>query len=224
MDTGRKLLNRGALAFDTQRSLYVSSTAFFDTTRTLTGAVYHDSLQVDTSAVIIRRDPINVDTLRNAAVESTLANDTSKSTLVNGSLLVDTVRQTTHTTIQDNSMFDAFYDRVRTDGLQADTGINQQVNDGASNDTIYRTRQADTLYADTTRSLILQYPLNVDTVRQVPYTAKGLTPQSISINLEKGSFRNPLKWLHPMICRWILPLPAGSWTLITALKSIRLPE
>lgn len=196
-DTGRKLLNRGALAFDTQRSLRASSTAFFDTTRTLTGAVYHDSLQVDTAAVIIRRDPINVDTLRNAAVKSTLANDTSKSTLVNGSLLVDTVRQTTHTTIQDNSMFDAFYDRVRTDGIQADTVINQQVNDGASDDTIYRTRQADILATDTARDLMLQYSLNVDTVRQVPYTAKGLNPQSISINLEKGQLSESFEMVTP---------------------------
>lgn len=196
-DAGRKLLNRYALAFDTQRSLHVSSTAFFDTTRTLTGAVYHDSLQVDTSAVIIRRDPINVDTLRNAAIKSSLANDTSKSTLVNGSLLVDTVRQTTHTTIQDNSMFDAFYDRVRTDGLQADTVTNQQVNDGASNDTLYRTRQADILAADTARDLMLQYSLNVDTVRQIPYTANGLTPQSISINLEKGQLSESFEMVTP---------------------------
>ena len=196
-DAGRKLLNRGSLAFDTQRSLYASSTAFFDTTRTLTGAVYHDSLQVDTAAVIIRRDPINVDTLRNAAVKSTLANDTSKSTLVNGSLLVDTVRQTTHTTIQDNSMFDAFYDRVRTDGLQADTGINQRVHDGVFCDSVYRTRQADTLYADTARNLMHQYTINADTVRQIPYTAKGLTPQSISINLEKGQLSESFEMVTP---------------------------
>lgn len=194
VDAGRTLLNRYALAFDTQRSLHASSTAFFDTTRTLTGAVYHDSLQVDTAAVIIRRDPINVDTLRNAAVKSTLANDASKSTLVNDSLLVDTVRQTTHAAIQDNSMFDAFYNRGRTDGLQADTVINQQVNDGVSNDTIYRPRQADILDADTTRGLILQYPLNIDTVRQIPYTTKGLTPQSISINLEKGQLSESFEW------------------------------
>lgn len=205
VDTGRKLLNRGALAFDAQRSLHASNIAFFDTIRTLTGAVYYDSLQVDTAAVIIRRDPINVDTLRNAAVKSTLANDTSKSTLVNSSLLVDTVRQTTHAIIQDNSMFDAFYDRVRTDGLQADTAINQQVNDGASNDTIYRTRQADILAADTARDLMLQSPLNVDTVRQVPYTAKGLTPQSISINLEKGQLSESFEMVTP----YDLPLDAS---------------
>ncbi len=204
VDTGRKLLNRGALAFDTQRSLRASGTAFFDTIRTLTGAVYHDSLQVDTAAVIIRRDPINVDTLRNAAVKSTLANDTSKSTLVNGSLLVDTVRQTTHTTIQDNSMFDAFYDRVRTDGLQADTVTNQQVNDGAFNDTIYRTRQADALAADASRALMHQYFLNADTIRQIPYTAKGLNPQSISINMEKGQLSETFEMVTP----YDLPLEA----------------
>lgn len=196
-DAGRKLFNRYALAFDTKRSLRVYSIAFFDTTRTLIGAVYHDSLQVDTAAVIIRRDPINIDTLRNAAVKSTLDNDTSKSTLVNGSLLVDTVRQTTHTTIQDNSIFDAFYNRVRTDGLQAGTAINQQVNDGASNDTIYRMRQADIIDADTTRSLMPQYALNADTVRQIPYTAKGLTPQSISINLEKGQLSESFEMVTP---------------------------
>lgn len=205
VDTSRKLLNRYALAFDTQRSLQTSGTAFFDSTRTLTGAVYYDSLQVDTAAVIIRRDPINVDTLRNAAVKSTVVNDTSKVTLVNSSLLADTVRQTTHTTIQDNSTFDTFYNRERTDGLQADTAINQQVNDGASNDTIYRTRQADILAADTARDLMLQSPLNVDTVRQVPYTAKGLTPQSISINLEKGQLSESFEMVTP----YDLPLDAS---------------
>lgn len=123
VDTGRKLLNQYDLSFDTQRSLRVSSAVLFDTTRTLSGAVYHDSLQVDTAAVIIRRDSINVDTLRNAAVKSTVVNDTSTDTLVNSSSLADTVRQTTHTTIQDNSTFDTFYSRVREDGLQADTSI-----------------------------------------------------------------------------------------------------
>ena len=123
VDTSRKLLNQYDLSFDTQRSLRASSAAFFDSTRTLTGAVYYDSLQVDTAAVIIRRDPINVDTLRNVSVKSTLVNDTSTDTLVNSSSLADTVRQTTHTTIQDNSTFDTFYSRVREDGLQADTSI-----------------------------------------------------------------------------------------------------
>lgn len=204
-DAGRKLLNRGALAFDTQRSLRASSTAFFDSTRTLTGAVYYDSLQVDTAAVIIRRDPINVDTLRNAAVKSTVVNDTSKVTLVNSSLLADTVRQTTHTTIQDNSTFDTFYNRERTDGLQADTAINKQVNDRVFNDTIYRTRQADFLAADTTRSLMHQYTINADTVRQIPYTAKGLNPQSISINLEKGQLSESFEMVTP----YDLPLDAS---------------
>lgn len=205
VDTGRKLLNQYDLSFDTRRSLRASSTAFFDTTRTLTGAVYYDSLQVDTAAVIIRRDPINVDTLRNAAVESTLANDTAKSTLVNGSLLVDTVRQTTNTTIQDNRMFDTFYNRERTDGLHADTDINKQVNDGAPNDTIYRTRQDDFLAADTTRSLMSQYTINADTVRQIPYTTKSLNPQSISISLEKGQLSESFEMVTP----YDLPLEAS---------------
>ena len=197
VDTSRKLLNQYALSFDTQRSLRASSTAFFDTTRTLTGAVYYDSLQVDTAAVIIRRDPINLDTLRNAAVKSTVVNDTSKVTLVNSSLLADTVRQTTHTTIQDNSTFDTFYNRERTDGLQADTALNKQVNDRVFNDTIYRTRQADFLAADTTRSLMHQYTINADTVRQIPYTTKGLNPQSISINLEKGQLSETFEMVLP---------------------------
>lgn len=205
VDTDRKLLNRYDLSFDTRRSLRASSAAFFDTTRTLTGAVYHDSLQVDTAAVIIRRDPINVDTLRNASVKSTVVNDTSKATLINSSLLADTVRQTTHTTIQDNSTFDTFYNRGRTDGLQADTAINKQVSDGVFNDTIYRTRQADTLAADTTRSLMHQYAINADTVRQVPYTAKGLNPQSISINLEKGQLSESFEMVTP----YDLPLEAS---------------
>lgn len=205
VDTGRKLLNQYALSFDAQRSLRASSTAFFDTIRTLTGAVYHDSLQVDTAAVIIRRDPINVDTLRNAAVKSTVVSDTSKVTLVNSSLLADTVRQTTHTTIQDNSTFDTFYNRVRADGLRADTAINKQVSDGVFNDTIYRTRQADTLAADTTRGLMHQYALNADTVRQIPYTAKGLNPQSISINLEKGQLSESFEMVTP----YDLPLEAS---------------
>lgn len=205
VDTERKLLNRGALAFDTQRSLRASSAALFDTTRTLTGAVYHDSLQVDTAAVIIRRDPINVDTLRNASVKYTVVNDTSRATLINSSLLADTVRQTTHTTIQDNSTFDTFYNRMRTDGLQADTAINRQVNDGVFNDAIYRTRQADTFAADTTRSLMHQYPLNADTVRQIPYIAKGLNPQSISINLEKGQMSESFEMVTP----YDLPLEAS---------------
>lgn len=204
-DAGRKLLNQYALSFDAQRSLRASSTAFFDTIRTLTGAVYHDSLQVDTAAVIIRRDPINVDTLRNAAVKSTVVSDTSKVTLVNSSLLADTVRQTTHTTIQDNSTFDTFYNRVRADGLRADTAINKQVSDGVFNDTIYRTRQADTLAADTTRGLMHQYALNADTVRQIPYTAKGLNPQSISINLEKGQLSESFEMVTP----YDLPLEAS---------------
>ena len=197
VDTGRKLLNQYALSFDTRRSLRASSAAIFDTTRTLTGAVYHDSLQVDTAAVIIRRDPINVDTLRDASVKSTLVNDTSKATLVNSSLLADTVRQTTHTTIQDNSTFDTFYSRVRADGLQADTAINNQVNDVVFNDTIYRARQTDILAADTTRGLMHQYALNADTVRQIPYTAKGLNPQSISINLEKGQLSESFEMVTP---------------------------
>lgn len=204
-DTGRKLLNQYALSFDTQRSLRASSAALFDTTRTLTGAVYRDSLQVDTAAVIIRRDPINVDTLRNASVESTLINDTSKVSLVDSSLLADTVRQTTHTTIQDNSTFDTFYNRIGADGLQADTAINKQVNDGIFNDTIYRTRQTDTLAADTTRSLMHQYTVNADTVRQIPYTAKGLNPQSISINLEKGQLSESFEMVTP----YDLPLEAS---------------
>lgn len=205
VDTGRKLLNQYALSFDTQRSLRASSAALFDTIRTLTGAVYNDSLQVDTAAVIIRRDPINVDTLRNASVESTLINDTSKATLVNSSLLADTVRQTTHTTIQDNSTFDTFYNRVRADGLQADTAINKQVNDGVFNDTIYRTRQADILAADTARSLMHQYAINADAVRQIPYTVKGLNPQSISINLEKGQLSESFEMVTP----YDLPLEAS---------------
>lgn len=205
VDTGRKLLNQYDLSFDTQRSLRASSAALFDTTRTLTGAVYHDSLQVDTTAVIIRRDPINVDTLRNASVKSSLVNDTSTDTLVNSSLLSDTVRQTTHPTIQDNSTFDTFYNRERTDGLQADTAINKQVNDRVFNDTIYRTRQADFLAADTTRSLMHQYTINADTVRQIPYTAKGLNPQSISINLEKGQLSESFEMVTP----YDLPLDAS---------------
>lgn len=205
VDTGRKLLNQYALSFDTQRSLRASGAAFFDTTRTLTGAVYHDSLQVDTAAVIIRRDPIKVDTLRNAAVKSTLINDTSKATLINSSLLADTVRQTTHTTIQDNSTFDTFYNRVRADVLRADTAINKQVNDGVFNDTIYRTRQADALDADASRALMHQYALNADTVRQIPYTAKGLNPQSISINLEKGQLSESFEMVTP----YDLPLEAS---------------
>ncbi len=197
-DSGRKLLNRGALAFDTQRSLHASSTAFFDTTCTLTGAVYHDILQVDTAAVIIRRDPINVDTLRNAAVKFTLANDTSKSTLVNGRLLVDTVRQTTHTTIQDNSMFDTFYNRVLTDGLQADTAINKQVNDEAFSDSVYRTRQADTLYADTARALRKLDGLNADTSITIPYLTQALNPSEINISLEKGQLSETFEITTPV--------------------------
>lgn len=205
VDTGRKLLNQYALSFDAQRSLRASSAALFDATRTLTGAVYHDSLQVDTAAVIIRRDPIGVDTLRNAAVKSSLVNDTSKVTLINSILLADTVRQTTHTTIQDNSTFDTFYNRERTDDLQADTAINKQVNDGVFNDAIYRTRQADILAADTLRGLMHQYALNADTVRQIPYTAKGLNPQSISINLEKGQLSESFEMVTP----YDLPLEAS---------------
>lgn len=205
VDTGRKLLNQYALSFDAQRSLRASSAAFFDTTRTLTGAVYHDSLQVDTAAVIIRRDPINADTLRNTAVKSSLVNDTSKAILVNSSLLADTVRQTTHTTIQDNSTFDTFYNRVRTDGLQADTAINKRVNDGVFNDTVYRTRQTDILAADTTRSLMHQYTINADTVRQIPYTANELNPQSISINLGKGQLSESFEMVTP----YDLPLEAS---------------
>ena len=205
VDTGRKLLNQYALSFDTQRSLRGSSAAFFDTTRTLTGSVYYDSLQVDTAAVIIRRDPINVDTMRNAAVKSSLVNDTSNVTLINSSLLADTVRQTTHTTIQDNSTFDTFYNRERTDGLQADAAINKQVNDGGFNDTVYRTRQADILAADTARGLMHQYTINVDTFRQIPYAAKGLNPQSISINLEKGQ----LSEFFEMVMPYDLPLEAS---------------
>lgn len=204
-DTGRKLFNQYALSFDTKRSLHASSAAFFDTTRTLTGAVYQDSLQVDTAAVVIHRDSINVDTLRNTAVKSSLVNDTSKAILVNSSLLADTVRQTTHTTIQDNSTFDTFYNRVWTDCLQADTDINKQVNDGVFNDTIYRTRQADTLYVDTARSLMYQHNINADTVRQIPYTAKGLNPQSISISLEKGQLSESFEMVTP----YDLPLDAS---------------
>lgn len=197
-DAGRKLLNRGALAFDTQRSLYVSSTAFFDTTRTLTGAVYHDNLHVDTAAVIIRRDPITVDTLRNAAVKFSLVNDTTKFTQVNSKLLADTVRQIAHTTIQDNSMFDTFYNRVWTDGLQADTAINQQVNDGASNDTIYRTRQADILAADTARALRNLDGLSADTSITIPYLTQALNPSEINISLEKGQLSETFEITTPV--------------------------
>lgn len=198
VDTGRKLLNRYALAFDTQRSLHASSTDFFDTTRMLTGAVYYDSLQVDTAAVIIRRDPINVDTLRNVSVKSTLVNDTSTDTLVNSSSLADTVRQTTHTTIQDNSTFDTFYSRVREDGLQADTAINKQVNDRVFNDTVYRTRQADILAADTVRSLMHQYAINADTSITIPYLMRALNPSEINISLEKGQLSETFEITTPV--------------------------
>lgn len=168
-DVSRFLIKAGGLDADIVRSISHDEASLFDTTRVLSGSVYEVTFAADTVIAANRTDNIAADVGRKVQAANNLETDTDRIIASSANLQADTLRQTTGTIF--NVSFSA--DLIRS-----------------------QTRET-ILNADTDRSTNHKYTIDGDMVRQVPYTAKGLNPQSISINLEKGQLSESFEMVTP---------------------------